>query len=308
MAGVPVAVLPRAVPGLDEALREAGADVVEPGEAEAIVWTSPGDADELAALLEPRHRWIALVIAGIERWLASGLVDGSRVWTCARGVYADGVAEHGLALILAGARRLPASARAREWRRIPGERLRGATVTVLGAGAIGRRLAQLLAPTGARLVAVTRRGLPVAGFAETVRVSDLPGALAGTRFLVISAPLTPQTMGMVDGAMLDALGPAGAVVNLSRGEIVDTDALVERLQTRRLCAALLDVTDPEPLPAGHPLWALDNVLVTPHVANPNDGDPWDSHLPELLDHLASNVRAFGSGRPLSGVVDVDAGY
>jgi len=308
MAGVPVAVLPRAVPGLDEALREAGADVVEPGEAEAIVWTSPGDADELAALLEPRHRWIALVIAGIERWLASGLVDGSRVWTCARGVYADGVAEHGLALILAGARRLPASARAREWRRIPGERLRGATVTVLGAGAIGRRLAQLLAPTGARLVAVTRRGLPVAGFAETVRVSDLPGALAGTRFLVISAPLTPQTMGMVDGAMLDALGPAGAVVNLSRGEIVDTDALVERLQTGRLCAALLDVTDPEPLPAGHPLWALDNVLVTPHVANPNDGDPWDSHLPELLDHLASNVRAFGSGRPLSGVVDVDAGY
>jgi len=308
MAGVPVAVLPRAVPGLDEALREAGADVVEPGEAEAIVWTSPGDADELAALLEPRHRWIALVIAGIERWLASGLVDGSRVWTCARGVYADGVAEHGLALILAGARRLPASARAREWRRIPGERLRGATVTVLGAGAIGRRLAQLLAPTGARLVAVTRRGLPVAGFAETVRVSDLPGALAGTRFLVISAPLTPQTRGMVDGAMLDALGPAGAVVNLSRGEIVDTDALVERLQTGRLCAALLDVTDPEPLPAGHPLWALDNVLVTPHVANPNDGDPWDSHLPELLDHLASNVRAFGSGRPLSGVVDVDAGY
>jgi len=308
MAGVPVAVLPRAVPGLEEALREAGADVVDPGAADAIVWTAPGDIEGLAAVLGPRHRWVALVIAGVERWLTSGLVDASRVWTCARGVYADGVAEHGLALILAGARRLPACARAREWRQIPGERLRGATVTVLGAGAIGRRLAQLLAPTGARLVAVTRRGLPVAGFAETVRVSDLPGALAGTRFLVIAAPLTLETRRMVDGAMLDALGPAGAVVNLSRGELVDTDALVERLETGRLGAALLDVTDPEPLPAGHPLWRLENVLVTPHVANPNAGDPWDSHLPELLDHLAANVRAFRSGSPLAGTLDVDAGY
>jgi phosphoglycerate dehydrogenase-like enzyme len=308
MERLPVAVLPRTFPGLEDALREAGADIVAPEAADAIVWTSPGDAEALGAVLEPRHRWVALVIAGVERWLASGLVDGSRTWTCARGVYADGVAEHGLALILAGARRLPECARAREWRRLPGERLRGATVTVLGAGAIGRRLAELLAPTGARLVAVTRSGRPVAGFAETVPVSDLPGALADTRFLVVLAPLTPETRHMVDGAMLDALGPAGAVVNLSRGEIVDTDALVDRLKTGRLGAALLDVTDPEPLPAGHPLWRFDNVLVTPHVANPNAGDPWDSHRPELLDHLAANVRAFASGEPLAGAIDVDAGY
>lgn len=308
MAGVPVAALPRPVPGLEAALAAAGAEIVGPRAADAIVWTSPGDAQALAAVLEPRHRWVALVIAGVERWLASGLVDRSRTWTCARGVYAGGVAEHGLALMLADARRLPAYARARAWRRLPGERLAGATVTVLGAGAIGRRLAELLAPTGARLVAVTRRGVPVPGFDETIRAGDLPGALAGTRFLVVAAPLTPETRGMVDGAMLDALGPEGTVVNLSRGELVDTAALVQRLESGRLGAALLDVTDPEPLPADHPLWRLENALVTPHVANPNAGDPWDSHLPELLDHLAANVRAFASGRPMAGVLDVDAGY
>lgn len=308
MAGVPVAVRPRSLPGLDEALRAAGAEIVEPAAADAIVWTSPGDPDDLGLLLEPRHRWVALVIAGVERWVQSGLVDRSRTWTCARGVYADGVAEHGLALVLAGARRLPAYARARSWRRLPGTRLRGQTVTVLGAGAIGRRLAELLAPTGARLVGVNRRGSTAAGFAETLPAADLQGALRDTRFLVVAAPLTDVTRKLVDGPALDALGPEGALVNLSRGEIVDTNALAKRLAAGRLGAALLDVTDPEPLPDGHPLWGLENILITPHVANPNFGDPWESHLPELLDHLAANARAFAEDRPLAGTIDVNAGY
>jgi D-3-phosphoglycerate dehydrogenase len=308
MAAVAIAVAPRAIPGLEPALRAAGAEIVAPADADAIVWTSPIDVEGLAAILEPRHRWVALVVAGADRWLESGLVDAGRTWTCARGVYAEGVAEHGLALVLAAARRLPQYARARTWQRRPGERLRGATVTVLGAGAIGRRLAELLAPTGARLVAVTRHGAPVPGFEATLTPGDLPAALAGTRFLVVAAALTPQTRHMVDGPALDALGPEGTLVNLSRGELVDTDALVERLRSGRLGAALLDTTDPEPLPDDHPLWGLDNVLVTPHVANPNDGDPWDSHLPEVIEHLAGNVRAFAAGRPLAGALDPDAGY
>lgn len=303
-----VAVEPHPIPGLLDALREAGAEIVEPEAAEAVVWTSPGDTEQLAALLEPRHRWVALVIAGVEPWLASGLVDGSRTWTCARGVYANGVAEHGLALILAAARRLPEYTRATSWRRLETERLRGATVTILGAGAIGRRLGELLAPLGVRLVAVTRRGAPISGFDRTLSAGELAAALPGTRFLVVTAPFTSATRRIVDGPVLDALGPDGVLVNLSRGQLVDTDALVDRLRTGRLGAALLDVTDPEPLPDGHPLWSMDNVLITPHVANPNAGNPWDSHLPELLDHLAANVRAFAEGRPLAGTIDVAAGY
>jgi phosphoglycerate dehydrogenase-like enzyme len=308
VTAVAVAVRPGPLPGLDDVLREAGAAPAPPPEADAIVWTAAGDPDGLAAILEPRHRWVALVVAGVDRWLASGVVDRARTWTCARGVYADGVAEHGLALLLAAARRLPAYARARAWRRLPGARLRGQTVTVLGAGAIGSRLAALLAPTGARPIAVTRHGTAVPGFAEAHGPAELERVLADSRYLVVAAPLTPATRGMVDGPALDALGPDGALVNLSRGELVDTDALVERLASGRLGAALLDVTDPEPLPEGHPLWELDNVLITPHVANPNAGHPWDSHLPELLDHLAGNVRAFAAGRPLAGTLDVDAGY
>ena len=305
---VSLAVAPDPIPGLAEALEAAGGELVEPASAEAIVWTSPGQPDRLAALLEPRHRWVALVIAGVERWLAAGLVDDSRVWTCARGVYADGVAEHALALVLAAARRLPACARAESWRQLDTERLRGETVTILGAGAIGGRLAGLLAPLGARLVAVTRHGAPLPGFERTYPSSALREALAGVRYLVVTAALTDATRGIVDGAVLDALGPRGVLVNVARGELVDTEALVERLRDGRLGAALLDVTDPEPLPDGHPLWSLDNVLVTPHVANPNAGNPWDSHLPELLEHLADNVRAFADDRPLAGTIDVAAGY
>lgn len=305
---VPVAVVPQPVPGLEAALRDAGAEIVDPDAAGALVWTSPGDVDALAAALRPEHRWVGLVTAGIENWVASGVMDDARTWTCARGVYADGVAEHGVALILADARRLPTYARAREWRRHQGERLRGSTVAVLGAGAIGRRLASLLAPTGARLVAVTRRGLAVDGFAKTWPAGELTTAIRGARYLVLTAPLTPATERVVDGPVLDALGPQATLVNLSRGRLVDTAALVERLCDGRLTSALLDVTEPEPLPAGHPLWTLENVLVTPHVANPNAGDPWDSHLGELLDHLAANVRAFAAGRPLDGTIDLDAGY
>jgi phosphoglycerate dehydrogenase-like enzyme len=305
---VRVAIGPRDVPGLADALTQAGGEIVPPDAADAIVWTSPEGADELGAILLPRHRWVALVIAGVERWLASGVVDDARIWTCARGVYADGVAEHGVALILADARRLPTYARHRAWEHAGGERLRGATVTVLGAGAIGRRLAELLGPMGAQLVAITRRGVPVAGFAETRRADDLPGAIRGTRYLVVAAPLTAATRAIVDAPVLDELGPRGAIVNLSRGELVDTDALVERLGDGRVGAALLDVTDPEPLPPDHPLWSLDNVLITPHVANPNTGNPWDSHVPELVDHLASNLRAFAAGTPLDGTIDLDDGY
>lgn len=290
------------------ALEAVGAELVDPARAQAIVWTSPGQPDRLAELLEPRHRWVALVIAGVERWLASGVVDDARTWTCARGVYADGVAEHALALVLAAARRLPAYSRAGTWRQLDTERLRGQTVTILGAGAIGRRLAELLGPLGVRLVAVTRHGDPVPGFHRIYPSHALGEALHGARYLVVTAALTAETRAIVDAAALDALGPGAAVVNVARGELVVTDAVVERLRDGRLGAALLDVTDPEPLPDGHPLWSLDNVLITPHVANPNAGNPWDSHLPELLEHLAGNVRAFAEGRPLAGTIDLAAGY
>ena len=305
---VSLAVAPESIPGLAEALAAAGAELVEPASAEAIVWTSPGQPERLAALLEPHHRWVALVIAGVERWLAAGVVDGARTWTCARGVYADGVAEHALALVLAAARRLPAYARAATWRQVDTERLRGETVTILGAGAIGCRLAGLLAPLGVRLVAVTRHGAPLEGFERTYPSSALHESLVGARYLVVTAALTDATRGIVDGTVLDALGPRGVLVNVARGELVETDELVERLGDGRLGAALLDVTDPEPLPDGHPLWRLANVLLTPHVANPNAGNPWDSHLHELLEHLAHNVRAFADDRPLAGVIDLAAGY
>ncbi|MGH3441763.1 MAG: NAD(P)-dependent oxidoreductase [Nitriliruptorales bacterium] len=199
-------------------------------------------------------------------------------------------------------------ARARAWEPLPGRRLAGSTIVVLGAGAIGRELARVLGPIGARLVAVNRRGDFVEGFGQTRPVRELGRALAGADFLVTTAALTSETERIVDAKVMETLGPSAWLVNLARGRLVDTDALVEALRAGRLGGAALDVTDPEPLPAGHPLWMLPNVLITPHVANPHRGNPWDAHLPELLAHLEGNVRAFAGEEPLAGVIDVEAGY
>ena len=306
---VSLAVAPDPIPGLAEALEAAGGELVEPASAEAIVWTSPGQPDRLAALLEPRHRWVALVIAGVERWLAAGVVDDSRVWTCARGVYADGVAEHALALVLAAARRLPACARAESWRQLDTERLRGERVTILGAGAIGGRLAVLLAPLGARLFAVTRHGAPLPGFERTYPSSALREALSGVRYLVVTARADGRDARHSRRRSARRARPTRGPSSTLRAGSWSTPRR-SRSASATAGSARRSSTSPhpEPLPDGHPLWSLDNVLVTPHVANPNAGNPWDSHLPELVEHLADNVRAFADDRPLAGTIDVAAGY
>jgi phosphoglycerate dehydrogenase-like enzyme len=308
MQMVGIAVAPQPVPELMEAVERGGGRLVDVDTADAIVWTAPGGVAELAAVLGPRHRWVGLPIAGVEAWLGSGLIDDARLWTCAKGVYAAGVAEHAVALLLAGARRLPQTARTPRWGSAPGRRLSGTTTTVVGGGGIGREVARLLGPFATRLVAVNRSGNPVDGFETTAPWTELHAALADSDFVVLACALTAQTEHLIDAEALAALPEGAWVVNVARGRLVDTDALVAALREDRLGGAGLDVTDPEPLPEDHALWSFPNVLITPHVANPNTGVPWSSHLPELSEHVERNVRAFGRGEPLQGLIDVHAGY
>jgi phosphoglycerate dehydrogenase-like enzyme len=150
---------------------------------------------------------------------------------------------------------------------------------------------------------VRRTGTPLAGAARTVEPHRLVEVCADTDALVLALALTPETVGLVDAELLAHLPPHAWLVNVARGAHVRTDALTEALAAGRLAGAVLDVTEPEPLPADHPLWTQPNCLITPHVACTQQlGRPY------LLERVAENVRRFRDGRPLLGAIDPVAGY
>ena len=272
--------------------------------ADGLVWLDPHDAGGLAETLRraPGVRWVQLPSAGIERVAEAGLLD-DRTWTCAKGSYAEPVAEHALALSLAGLRRLPERARARAWGEPAGTSLFGQRVTVIGGGGITTALLRLLAPFRVHATVVRRRSDPVPGAARTVTTSELPAALSGSLLVVLALALTPHTERIVGEAELESMDGTAWLVNVARGRHVDTDALVAALAARSIGGAALDVTDPEPLPEGHPLWDDPNCIVTPHTA-----DTLEMVLPLLAERIRVNVAHLRDGEPLEGLVDTDAGY
>jgi D-3-phosphoglycerate dehydrogenase len=213
------------------------------------------------------------------------------------------VSEHVLAFLLAAAKRLPQAARRRTWVHDEGRMLEDATVGIVGAGGIGRAIIERLAPFGARVVAQTRSGHDIPGASRSVGPEGLHDLLRESDFVVLAAPLTEETRGLVGRAELDLLGPSGWLVNVARGALVRTADLVDALREGRIGGACLDVTDPEPLPDGHPLWDFENVLVTPHVANPPELEPL-----LLARRVEENVRRLAAGEEAVGRIDASRGY
>jgi phosphoglycerate dehydrogenase-like enzyme len=283
--------------------RAGGSSVPRPEDADAVVWLSYSRAPEVRDVLHDGVRWVQLPAAGIDRWATGGILDEERVWTGAQGAYADDVAEHVLGFILAAARRLPQAARRRNWIRESGRRVEGATVGLVGAGGIGTAVIRRLAPFGVRVLALTRSGREVPGAERSVGFEALDELLRESDYVVLAAPLTEQTRGLIGAWELELIGPDGWLVNVARGPLVETNALVEALREGRLGGACLDVTDPEPLPDGHPLWELENVLITPHVANPPDLE-----IDLLAARVEENVRRFAAGESLVGRIDPGLGY
>ncbi len=285
------------------AVRAAGGRLVDPNDAEALIWTDPNDASTLAALLAglPQVRWVQLPFAGVDRF--SALLDDRHLWTSAKGTYADPVAEHALALGLAGLRQLPRRARARSWGDQAGLRLTGSRVTVVGGGGITRSLLGMLAPFQVDATVVRRRVGPVPGAARVVGPEKLHESLAGARLVVLALALTPETSGIIGTGELARMAPDSWLVNVARGAHVVTDDLVEALRNGAIGGAALDVTDPEPLPAGHPLWDLHNCLITPHTAN-----TWPMAEPLFAERVRENLVRYATGKPLAGLVDAVLGY
>lgn len=290
-------------PWLADAIRDGGGEVVAPDEAEALIWADPRDADGLRATLDrhPQIRWVQLPFAGIEPFV--GVLDHDHEWTCGKGVYAEPVAEHALALALAGMRGISRYARRSAWSGPYGINLLDARVTILGGGEITRSLVRLLGPFNADITVVRRHPDPLPDVNEVVGPDALHAALADRDLVVLALALTAETERIIDAAALAAMARHAWLVNVARGGHVDTDALVSALQEERLGGAALDVTDPEPLPEEHPLWRFANVVITPHVGNtPEMGRRL------LTARVRENVARRAAGRPLLGPVDVDLGY
>ena len=303
-----IAIAPGDNEGIEDSIRRGGGRVVALHEADAIVWIDPRSPDNLRdALSRSPARWVQLPFAGIEAFVSAGVVDKERTWTCAKGAYGHATAEHALTLILAAARGLNRHVRATRWHdeglSAPERRLADATILIVGTGGIGGALAEMLVPLQARVLAVNRSGKQLLNADRTAPINELSSLLTEADFVVLAAPLTAETKGLFDDPMLRRMRSDAWLINVARGGLVNTEALVSALDEKRIGGAALDVTDPEPLPVGHPLWALDNVIVTPHVAN-----TWAMGLRSLGQFVQDNVARFASGQELKGVVDPDAGY
>lgn len=271
--------------------------------AEGLVWADAGAALELPAALAQgaKIRWVGLPFAGIEPYLE--FLDHERSWTAAKGVYAKPVAEHALALGLAGMRGLVRYSRTQQWSGPQGRNLLGANVTILGAGGITKELLKLLEPFGCHTTVVRRSGKALPGAARTVTFDERLGALADADLVVLALALTPETRHVIARRELEAMPEHCWLVNVARGGHINQDDLLAELDRGGIAGASLDVTDPEPLPASDALWHRDNVLITPHIGNtPAMGAPL------LADHVKENVALFIANKPLRGLIDVTAGY
>jgi phosphoglycerate dehydrogenase-like enzyme len=285
------------------AVVRAGGVLSSHSDANAIVWTGDGPSTATADMFHDGIEWVQVDSAGVDHWFASGLLDRKRVWSSARGRYGAAVAEHAVMLLLAACRRVTELARTRTWIVPDNELIAGKTIGIIGAGSIGRETIARLAPFGVRTLAVAEPGETDAGADETFAPAEVDTVIERSDMIVLALPLLPSTRRLINADRLKLLGANGWVINVSRGPVVDTDALVDALQAGRIAGACLDVTDPEPLPDGHPLWDMPNVLITSHSAN-TERMLMDAYVQLVED----NVRLFGAGQPVHGTIDLDKGY
>jgi len=286
-----------------EAVIAGGGHIVEPSDASAIVWTAARDASGLREILDVHGHleWVQVPFAGIENFVP--ILDDDRIWTCGKGVYAEPVAEHALALALAGMRHVAMYSRTSQWSGPAGRNLLGAAVTIVGGGGITESLVRLLAPFNCSITVVRRTVENIDGVDTVVGQENLVDALVGADVVFLALSLTPETVGLIGKPELEVMEPHAWIVNVARGGHIVTDDLVWALENNVIGGAALDVTAPEPLPQDHPLWTLPNCIITPHVGNTPE-----MAVPLLSSRITENVKRFINDEDLIGLVDVRNGY
>jgi phosphoglycerate dehydrogenase-like enzyme len=252
-------------------------------------------------------RWIHTNLAGVDKVLSPGLIAANVVLTNAQKLHGPNVADQAFALLLALTRNLrpgePAIGETASAAKLRQE-LRGQTMLVVGQGGIGTEISRRAHAFGMRVLAIDPKEMERPTFVFRLdKPSQLLELLPQADVVVLACPLTAETRGLMGEAQLRAMKSSAYLINIARGGILQTPALVEALQWKQLAGAGLDVTDPEPLPAGHPLRKMANVVISPHVGAQSPGARERQWL-----LVRENVRRFAAGEPLLCVVDKQKGY
>jgi phosphoglycerate dehydrogenase-like enzyme len=295
----------------EEDARSSLADVLQRTD---VLLTNPIVPDDILDRA-PNLAWLQLTSAGVDRLLDSEPVRSDRVQvTTASGLHAVPISEWVLGAMIAFAKGFPRAIdaqREQTWRPFWPQELEGATVAVVGLGAIGSRVAQLAKALGMRVLGV-RRSAPARLTAvqasdprvdELFPAADLAYALAEADYVVLAVPLTDDTRALIGEAELRAMKPGAVIVNIARGAVIDQAALVRALREGWIAGAALDVTDPEPLPPDDELWKAPNVMITPHISG---GTP--RYMDRAVDIFCENLERYLAGKPLRNVVDPARGY
>jgi D-3-phosphoglycerate dehydrogenase len=289
---------------LAAAVERAGGTVVNDVSQANVLMYSGYQPPELKLHLHAGLTWVQLAYAGVEDF--EPLFGDGRIWTSSSGAFGPPIAEHVVALMLAAARNLHRYARATSWGDREHRSLAGTHACVIGAGGIGQATVRLLRGLGVEVTVLSRSMTRVPG--ATARSADeLDRVLPVVDWLVLALPLTTQTRHLIGAKQFTLMRDHAWVINVARGGIIDTPALVAALESGQIGGAALDVTDPEPLPSTHRLWTLPNVLITPHCACP-DVDSWRAiaaRLEENVGRWRTDDRLVGQVSPEPSIAEED---
>ena len=304
------------VPGIEAIAAEAA--ILCAGDLDALRDALPGAevllgwnfaAEDIRHAFERAHRlrWIQWAGAGVDAALFPALVESDVTVTNVRGVFDRAMAEYALGMILAFAKDLHRTLdlqRDRTWLHRPSEPVAGTKALVVGAGSIGRTIARMLRGAGIDVEGVGRSARDAdPDFGRVHGIANLNRALGSADWVVLIVPLTEHSRGMFDASRFAAMKPTARFFNLGRGALVDEPAMIEALESGVIAGAGLDVFAEEPLPAESPLWAMENVLVSPHMS----GD-YKGHRVAIADVFIENFRRYRTGEPLVNVVDKRLGF
>jgi phosphoglycerate dehydrogenase-like enzyme len=254
----------------------------------------------------PKLRWAQAMTAGVEGWLALPDLPAKLTLTCARGTHREAMPENILGALLYVAKPYAAAVenqKQRKWVHSVAQPLTGKTLGILGLGAIGQDVARIAAMLGMRVIGTRRKPQPMPDVAEVLPAARTPEVLAQSDFLLLLLPATPETDNFINAERLAMMKPSAWLFNFGRGHLIKDDDLIAAVKAKTIAGAVLDVYRQEPLPAEHPFWTTEGIIVLPHIGGPHPQR--DRFVARLF---AENLGRFLNGKPLKEAVDRKAGY
>lgn len=299
-----VTIAPKSFPAYEQAVLESGSTLSPLGSnVGALIWTDYSDPEGLEQTLidNPQLEFVQLPFAGVDAF--QNVLHFPVRFACAKGSYREPVAEHALMLAMALGRVVPERVRATSWGRKFAASLYDANILIVGAGGITEELLKLLAPFRCDVTVVRNKAEALSGATRTVQLAELDDFLPKADWVFLACSLTESTRNLFDLERFKKMKESSYFVNVARGAVVNTTDLVIALNDRVIAGAGVDVTEPEPLPDGHPLWSAKNVIITPHTADTN------AQVVRLFSvRIKENLAAYKGLGDWVGLVDPQLGY